>query len=491
MNQTLSPQDIRTFYQPSKCDRRVWLDSHGVTGAEPDEFASLLADLGRQHEDQYLSTLGEYLDIHALPSTQRINKTIEAIQNRVNVIYQGELRCNIPDLNIDIIGIPDFLIREGDNYIIRDCKLSKHANESDHPEIVYQLELYGLLFERAIGHPPARLEVVLGDNTIVQIPYDSSSRSIEQLHQILSLRNLPEEPYSPVGWSKCNGCGFRDRCWTSAIEEHDPALIYGVDQGLAIQLRSLNVHDFRELNEKFTVESLTDLKRPVGKMMKRVGKSAESILTLAQSMQEKRIIQRAPLEVQHSDYYVMFDLEGVPPYSDDLDLIYLWGLQVFGKQQSNYLPAVAPFTDRGEEIGWKDFLKNADSIFKKHGDVPFIHWHHYETSKVKAYIEKFGDSNGIAERVLNNCIDLLPITRKAFAMPLSSYSLKEVEKLAGYKRTMEEFGGAWSIVQYYRAKNSNDEKLQQEVIGTILRYNEEDLQATWSVMQWIKGLAKG
>ncbi len=68
--------------------------------------------------------------------------------------------------------------------------------------------------------------------------------------------------------------------------------------------------------------------------------------------------------------YVMFDLEGLPAYCDDLEKIYLWGLQVFGNQPGEFLPAVAGFGDDGDEQGWKDFLTNVETIFEEHGDIP-------------------------------------------------------------------------------------------------------------------------
>jgi predicted RecB family nuclease len=150
------------------------------------------------------------------------------------------------------------------------------------------------------------------------------------------------------------------------------------------------------------------------------------------------------------------------------------------------MAALAGFESVGDKEGWEDFLRNADIIFKEYGDIPFIHWHHYETTKVKSYVNRYGDPRGIAQRVLNNCIDLLKITREALVLPEYSYSLKVVEKRTGFKRTMEEFGGDWSIVQYIRAVETNDENLRQKIMSEILKYNEEDLKATWAVLQWLK-----
>jgi predicted RecB family nuclease len=57
-----------------------------------------------------------------------------------NAIYQPEMEITHPKYG-DVVGRPDFFIREGDAYLIRDCKLSRRFTEDDHPEIFRQLEL--------------------------------------------------------------------------------------------------------------------------------------------------------------------------------------------------------------------------------------------------------------------------------------------------------------------------------------------------------------
>ena len=45
----------------------------------------------------------------------------------------------------------------------------------------------------------------------------------------------------------------------------------------------------------------------------------------------KKSVFAAPAIPPHKNY-VMFDLEGMPPHLDELDKIYLWGMQVFGEK---------------------------------------------------------------------------------------------------------------------------------------------------------------
>jgi hypothetical protein len=70
-------------------------------------------------------------------------------------------------------------------------------------------------------------------------------------------------------------------------------------------------------------------------------------------------------QIPEHDNYVMFDLEGLPPHLDELEKIYLWGLQVFGKNPGFYQAALAGFGMDGDRQGWNEFLVIAREIFQK------------------------------------------------------------------------------------------------------------------------------
>ena len=69
------------------------------------------------------------------------------------------------------------------------------------------------------------------------------------------------------------------------------------------------------------------------------------------------------------------------------------------------------------------------------------------------------------------------------------YSLKVVERRADYRRTLDEYGGDWSIARYIEAVETDDESAREAIMQEILDYNREDLEATWEVMEWLRSLA--
>jgi len=482
----LSASSFYTLHAPSKCELRVFLRAHREPEAEPSPFDKLIEELGRRHEKEHLSQFKECVDLSDGGFDERIEKTADAIRRGADVIYQGVLRSSLPGRAVEVVGVPDFLIRVGATYKVRDCKLARKVAEDHHVEVLRQLELYGWLYEQTTGKPPAGLEILLGDRSLMQLPYSGAGAALLELDFIYAMSNQAAEPYSPVGWSKCGGCGFHDRCWKRAEDQQDVALVFDLDQGTALQLHAEGITTISDLLKSHTEETLAEFKRPYGRRMQKVGKNAKRILLQATAMVSKTDQLIAPPALPKSENLVMFDLEGLPPQLDELDKVYLWGTQVYGKNPGKYFPALAGFGSDGDREGWLQFLRNCRSIFDMHGDIPFIHWAHYETTKVKSYIQRFGDVDGISERVLKNCVDLLKITRDSLVISDYSYSLKVIEKHAGFERGMDEYGGNWSIVQYIRAVETEDPELRERIMSEILTYNEEDLQATWVVFQWLR-----
>jgi predicted RecB family nuclease len=111
-----------------------------------------------------------------------VKKTADAIESKVPVLYQPAFVTTekICGTEVEIVGVPDFLILEGDGYLIRDSKMARRIDEENHPEILMQLQLYGWLFQRSCGHAPKRLQVCAGTGEIVTIPYDGGAAALRE-----------------------------------------------------------------------------------------------------------------------------------------------------------------------------------------------------------------------------------------------------------------------------------------------------------------------
>jgi predicted RecB family nuclease len=484
----LTASDFISYHRPTRCDLRVFLRQRREEEAAPGPYDEVLRRLGVAHEKDHLATLGEFTDLSTPSLHEQAKETAEAIAKKVPILYQPAFVANavLGGTDVEIVGVPDFLILDGDGYLIRDSKMARRIDEENHPEILLQVQLYGWLFEKSSGVAPKGLQVHSGTGEIVSIPHDGGKSALRELERLLALKQLTAEPYEPVGWSKCLGCGFTDRCWSKAERNSDVALVYGVDQSLARSLQSQGIRSRRDLLAKFDAASLSELKRPYGDREQRVGKSAERILRFADAMERKQeTVLATPAVPQHKNY-AMFDLEGMPPNLDELDRIYLWGTQVYGERPSEFTCAVSGFGPNGDRECWLGFLANAKQILEIYGDIPWVHWAPYEQTYLRRYVERFGDPEGIAGRVEANLLDLLTVTRDSLVLPLPSFSLKVVEDYVGFERKEAEYGGAWAMATFIEATATSDEGKRKELMDKIIAYNREDLEATWAVLEWLR-----
>jgi predicted RecB family nuclease len=473
--------DFHFYYQLKPCSLRVYLRQQHVAEKEPDVYQHLLIRLGEFHEKRHLRSLGEYFDAGGSES-----KTRDAVYSKASVIYQPFMRSTSDTIG-EIVGQPDFFLRVNDEYIIRDCKLSRRFSEEHHPEIFRQLELYGWLFERTFECKAAVLQVFMGDSTLREVPY-APENALRVAEEISNLRKLDAEPLDPVGWSKCLDCCFHEFCWTRAIGTKSVAVLPDVDQALARTLHGEGIESYEQLASQYDEAALGVLKKQVGTKLRKVGVAAKKILLQADSfISNKQILIQHPM-LQEVPAVAIFDVEGIPPHLDYAEKTYLWGLKVFGNEVGPYMPANAGLGPEGDREGWLKFLKNCGEIFSRFGDIPFVVWSSYEKTQVRKYLDKFGDVDGIGNRLIGRLVDLLRVVNRSIVLPVPTYGLKTIERVAGYQRKETDTGGKWSMAKYIEAIETEDSEKAAALLGEIAAYNEEDLEALWTVYRWVLSL---
>jgi predicted RecB family nuclease len=182
----------------------------------------------------------------------------------------------------------------------------------------------------------------------------------------------------------------------------------------------------------------------------------------------------------------MLDFEGLPPYSDELEKVYLWGFKDFRRPDARYLSAQADLGLDGDCEGWMAFLRIAAELLSEQADVSFVHYGNYERTKIDLYRHRYGDPAGTAERLRTRLFDLHRALISAVALPVPSYSLKVIERYVGFERSIPEANGQWAIAQYIEATEFGDAGARSRVLDQIKAYNQEDLDATRAVLDWLR-----
>ena len=81
-------------------------------------------------------------------------------------------------------------------------------------------------------------------------------------------------------------------------------------------------------------------------------------------------------------------------------------------------------------------------------------------------------------------VDLYRVVRQSLRAGVTSYSIKEIEKLYGFERTAEVAGGAESVVLFEQWLEAQEGSL----LEGIRAYNEEDCRSTVALHEWLLGL---
>lgn len=487
-----SPSDFRELFQPNYCERRVWLTANRPDLASEDvEFIELVQEKGLAVEDAHVKTVGpvetpEY-EIGDFPTG--FEETRRLIESKTPIIYQGVLMSKDGQFTV----IPDLLIldRRTGHYKIRDVKLAR--NLDNHPEIELGLGLCQLVAEEILGYAPI-VEVAIGDGQLIS-PFQVPDKKVILgcIRRIEELESLDDEPLEPSGWSKCNPCPFFDHCWGLAWESCDVCTISGIEQGMS---RALWVNGIRTWEDalRIGINGLANITFQRGSQIQQIGPTrADKIIRQARCLAKSTYERKSTLVLPHSYSkgdrpIVIFDIEN--NIFGELGLqvdVYLWGLMVVTSDDTQVQELVlSPPDDEGDAEGWRRFLSAISKIFKEHGDIPIVHFSSHERTWMINYINRYGDTKGIGQRVLNNMWDLYRALVDCVILPVPSYSLKQIENFVGFKRTQEEYGGSWSIVRYNKYLQAATEQEKEAVLNEIRIYNREDLLSTYSVYKWLE-----
>ncbi len=515
MNQ-LSPSSITRLTFPSTCERRTWLRDVAKLDEAPDgPFAKFNKQQGLRHEARVLDELRgahpDLVDLEGFENADAAAQTVELVAAGGPLIFQGKLQSEamIGGEQQLIYGYPDFLIPEQGGWVIADAKLTrrifdegKDGSMKERPAkkaIFLQLRLYGWLFEQMFPGTAFSLRVYNGAGGIETVEYHGGDAPLAELARIVELRGLKAEPHEVVGWSKCGACGYKEHCWPAAEAEQALGLVIGIDTRLAPKLEAVGISSYAQLAEQLDAVALARIKSQKGDNIA----GAQQILENVEALISGETVRRRDLDgnevavdpvVNQAANFVIFDLEGLPPELDEAEKVYLWGMQVFGEQQGEFIAALADFGEDGDRHGWEQFLARAAELLSEHPGIRFVHWANYEKKMLDRYIERYGDDKaGTAAAVLASLLDLLPITRAVVAIPEPSYSLKVVEKsaavvaLTGFSRSADDVTkGDDSIAAFIEAVETEDMTRRDEIVADICAYNQEDLEATWAVLRWLR-----
>ena len=407
----------------------------------------------------------------------------------IDAIHRGVLITEGPDGSF-YRSEPDLLVKQpgeswlGDWYYIPySVKLGKKAK----PEYQLTATFSAYLLAEIQGVWPETAWIFLR-NKLYQVNLEryvpKLQDALDDCHDMMA---APSAPEVFISRNRCSLCPWLSHCYSEAKKINHLSLLPGVtipryptlvELGLTTVEALANV-DSTQLTDALGVEHHI----------------SEKLIYQAQATARGAAVPRlhtgyfplAPHQVPSSEIELYFDIEAAP----DKNLIYLHGVLVVEKDdqtdskhdaQKETFHALLAETPEEEEKAWFEFI----ALVERYPDTPIYHFCPYEAQTVARLGELYGTQGADLNTLLNRFVDIHKRIVDAVSLPVESYALKHLARWMGFEWRDEDANGAQSICWYADWLETGD----RTHLNTILRYNEDDCQATYRVKDWLVKFAQ-
>lgn len=469
-----------------RCPHRVFLDAHGPAAEklQVSTTQQLLWDEGSEHEARVME------NVYALsvPTDKtpafRADMTRTLMTAGAHLIYQGFFATD------DLTGVPDLLQRietpsllGAFSYVPVEIKNGGAFTDSKgtKPKLPYVLQLcaYAELLENVQGVRPQRGIVIDHKDQWNEIDLAPFAEVYTDARRRFAEVQQGHEPSVP-GWKPiCSQCAWKDHCWKELVTKDDLTTMAAIGEAKRDALVQIGIRTVSDLAAS-TPEQLLEARG--------VGAAAARIWPLrARAVKSGNPVLVRPWEPPAVDFEVSYDVENTPE-----PFVYLHGLSVRpapsrnkGLQQAVFDPVCAEFPESEADV-WKRFLAAVEAIDAKGSYVVYIYSPH-EKGVLRRLQNAHGGSEALT-RFEGNIVDLCREVKRSIIFPTDADGLKTIATFVGFKWRDEDPGGAQSM-SWWR-EYWNDPASRGEARERVLRYNEDDVAATFAIRDWLGEFAK-
>lgn len=393
-----------SFYNLSKCHRRVYLDLYGNPDekAEHSDFVQMLWDRGVRVEREIIEKIRKernLVSIEGAASEDLFKQTLQLMKDGTPLIYQGVL------IERDRIGRPDLLEKQdgkskfGDyQYISCDIKSGRATVEKDGDDVkkhyANQVLFYCELLGAIQGTKPriGKIIDIDGQETIFDVEeYEADYQASKAvINEIVYEKKEPE----PIIGGICKECVWSAPCLKLALGRQDPTLLFKLGKQ-KYQLRQNGICNIDELCNINVAEFSVPPKK-----MHRVGPATLEQWKRRANIWKTRkpIIHKNP-EFKNTKKEIYYDIEDDP----SIDQVYLHGfIEVVDGQKSDYKSFFASERANEGKVA-RELWKYIDSLSEN--DVIY-HYGSYEKTKANRLREKYDLSGSTLEKFDRLRVDL-------------------------------------------------------------------------------------
>jgi len=472
-----------------RCDRRAYLDTYGDRSQKlpPSDFLAKLMQDSFVHQQTVLA--GQTWQRPYYPELDwatGAQATLELMRQGVKQIYQGILR--VEQSGFVLISKPNLLIKQyghsyfGDwLYVPSDIRLSKRPKLEYQIVVAFHVQLLAAiqgawpetawLWLREKGRYAVDLWQVLPQ---MQAILATLTQTIQQ----------QQEPEVFIARNRCNLCPWLNHCYRIAQSQQHLSLLPGVTPSRYPALQQLNLTSVDALAAADPTQ--------LGPLSGFGRDAAEKLVQQAQAVNRNQAIllrknfadvfavtgstggslAQALLPTATVELY--FDIEAEP----GLNLTYLHGVLVVNREAGSetFQPFLAE-SPEAEILVWQQLL----SLVQAYPTAPIFHFCAYEVQTVERLAKLYQTPSHLIKPLLSRFVDLHQWVTQKVALPVESYTLKQIANWLGFQWRDAAADGAQSIYWYTQWLQTGE----RAFLDAILRYNEDDCRATYHVKNWL------
>ena len=460
----------------------------------------VIQELGDRHEQRYLELLQReglsFVNLHEVNNEQHaIEQSVAAMERGLEVIAQGALSHG------RWFGRPDVLrkvttrsSRFGNwSYEVYDCKLTRETKAAT----ILQLALYSELLTHTQGENPESMHVVPGGAQFKSESYRCDEYAAYYRYVKAQLENVSDngkgDSTYPEPCPHCDVCRYFAECDERRRDDDSTSLVAGISK---LQRNQLNEWDAESMAK------LALLPMPLEHQPLHGSKeSYERVREQARLQVEARTSQKPVFELLKvaedlgfcklpapSALDMFVDLEG-DPFAGPNGQEYLFGFVARDQEQPLRYEKRWSLTPDEEKRGFEWLM---DEIMKRLVADPTMHVYHfggYEETHFKLLAGKHATREDELDRMLRAdvLVDLHTIFKQAVRAGVEEYSLKKLEILHGFNRTIprEVSLAAMRYIEHWLELERGGE-LRQEHQAAMEGYNEDDCRSTASLRNWLE-----
>jgi predicted RecB family nuclease len=457
-----------------------------------DAYGEIIMAKGNEHERAYLDRLEAggarvarmpTYDDEGFEAEQARRDTEDAIRaGEADVVYQAYLSDGTWR------GFADFLERQPDGtYEPVDTKLARSAK----PLHLLQLCFYAEQLGRIQGTLPEHIHVELG--TGVRETFRTAEfiaffrRSRERFLQVLDGDGAGET--YPWPCDHCGICDFRHLCRQQLVDDDHLVLVAGLGRLYAERLATAGIPTLTALGETAAGTVVERIRPETFEKLR-----SQAALQLVYERSGVRVVDLLPDEEDRgfrllpppSEGDVWLDLEGHPFYEPARGLEYLFGYCYRGEGGDILYEPVWGLDRDGEKAAFERFVDWLEERRRRYPDLHVYHYAAYERTALRRLMGEHAVREAEIDDWLRQevLVDLYRVVKQSLRAGVTSYSIKEIEKIYGFVRTAEVSGGDESVVLFEEWLESGEDG----ILEGIRAYNEEDCRSTVELHEWLLGL---